>query len=114
MSRIYNHPDGTFAVENGVMLNNDDLTGSTERYSSGYWVGVTNNVVLDETQFDEAVDELIDDGHKLIGVWYDTERDVTYVDGVIHVVDLIEAIKSARATKQEAIYDIANKSEIRV
>ena len=116
MSRIYNHPDGTFAVENGVMLNgkDDELTGLTKQYSSGYWVGVTNNVVLDKFQFDEAVEELIDDGHSLIGVWYDTERDVTYVDGVIHFNDLIRAIEAARTTGQEAIYDIAHKSTIYV
>lgn len=114
MSRIYNHPDGTFAVENGVMLNNDELTGSTERYSSGYWVALTNNVVADEIQFDEAVEKLIENGEQYIGVWYDDQYDVTYVDGVEHVVDLIKAIELAREYDQEAIYDIAHKSEIRV
>jgi hypothetical protein len=116
MSRIYNHPDGTFAVEFGVLINgrDDELTGSTEQYSSGYWVAVTNNVVLDKLQFDEAIEDLIETGYKLIGVWYDKDKDVTYVDGVEHVTDLIKAIQLGREYNQDAIYDIAHKSEIYV
>ena len=106
------HPNGTFAVELGVMLNDEDVTGTTEKYRRGYWVALTHNVVTDQLQFDLTVENLIENNYDLIGVWYDDEKDVTNVDGTRHVEDLIQAVMLGRVNNQKAIWDIKHNREI--
>lgn len=109
---VFAPANGTFAVERGYLLNgkDNDLTNATPEFSVGYWVGVTNFTVDSELGFDMAVELLIEQGHKQIGIW--TSGDKIYVDGVLHIIDLIGAIKIARANNQQAIWDIAHNTEI--
>ena len=110
--------DGTYAVQEGCLIDgpHDDLTGGPG-YRSGYWVGLTNNAISYDEQIrlqkvDTTIEQLIDDGHKLIGVWYDIESDHTFIDGIAHIAELAEAESLGRKHGQKAIYDISKRETV--
>lgn len=68
---------------------------------SGYWVAV-EETTLDQVEIGETV-----------GIWTD-ENGKVWVDKVIRLSDLTNALMLGKMFKQEAIYDLTNKKEIQV
>lgn len=114
MTTTFAPDNGTFAVERGYLLNgkDNDLTRATAEFSVGYWVGTKGYTVHNELGFGMAVEILIKNNYKQIGIWTDPSSGQTYVDGVMHVEDLIHAINLGRIHNQKAIWDIAHNTEI--
>jgi hypothetical protein len=70
--------------------------------AAGYWVAV-EETTLEEVEVGETV-----------GVWTDTETNKVWVDKVIRLSDLSKALLLGKTFSQEAIYDVVNKTEIRI
>jgi hypothetical protein len=70
--------------------------------TAGYWVAV-EETTLEEVEVGETV-----------GVWTDTETNKVWVDKVIRLSDLSKALLLGKTFSQEAIYDVVNKTEIRI
>jgi hypothetical protein len=70
--------------------------------TAGYWVAV------EETTFEEV------ETGETVGVWTDTETNKVWVDKVIRLSDLSKALLLGKTFSQEAIYDVVNKTEIRI
>jgi hypothetical protein len=70
--------------------------------TAGYWVAV-EETTLEEVEVGETV-----------GVWTDTETNKVWVDKVIRLSDLSKALLLGKTFNQEAIYDVVNKTEIRI
>lgn len=49
-----------------------------------------------------------------VGYWYDTDNNTHYVDMVVHVDNLDEALELARKNNEVAIWDIQNNVEVYV
>lgn len=101
--------NGTWEVIDGKLVDTDPAI-----FDQGYWVAITNTVALDENQLDGLVLGHIENGAKFVGIWYDKDKDVTFVDETELVGDLIDAIKLGRKHHQDAIWDIAHKTEIHI
>jgi hypothetical protein len=83
--------DGTYLkTENGL---------SPINAKAGYWVGI-EETTLEETETNET-----------IGVWKD-ESGKLWIDKVVRLTDLSQAILLGKTFLQKAIYDIANNKEI--
>jgi hypothetical protein len=68
----------------------------------GYWVAV-EETTLDDVAVGESV-----------GVWTDEKNNKLWVDKVIRLSDITNAILLGKTFGQEAIYDIVNNKEVRV
>lgn len=99
--------NGTWQVIDGKLVDPDPAI-----FDQGYWVAITNDVAVGNDQVDQLTLFHIDNGAEFVGVWYDKDKDVTYVDEVKLVGDLIDAIKLGRDYQQDAIWDIVHKTEI--
>jgi hypothetical protein len=83
--------DGTYLkTENGL---------SPINAKTGYWVGI-EETTLEEIETNETV-----------GVWKD-ENGKLWIDKVVRLTDLSQAILLGKTFLQKAIYDIANNKEI--
>lgn len=85
--------NGTYLKSNGHFLR-VEATG-------GYWVA-TGETTLEETQ----------DG-ELVGVWTDAETGKTWIDKTQFVAGKMEALLTAKAYDQIAIWDNSNQTEIK-
>jgi hypothetical protein len=99
--------NGTWQVIDGKLVEPDPKI-----FDQGYWVAITNEVAVGDDQVDELTIFHVDNGVEFVGIWYDNSRDVTYVDEVKLVGDLIDAIKLGRQHSQECILDIRNNCKI--
>ena len=70
--------------------------------AAGYWVAV------EETTIEEI------EAGETVGVWTDPETNKVWVDRVIRLSDLTKALALGRMFEQKAIYDVVNKTEIRI
>ena len=70
--------------------------------TAGYWVAV-EETTLDEVEVGETV-----------GVWTDPETNKLWIDRVVRLNDLTKALALGKMFTQEAIYDVINKTEIRI
>jgi hypothetical protein len=70
--------------------------------TAGYWVAV-EETTLEEVETGETV-----------GVWTDPNTNKVWVDKVIRLSDLSKALLLGKTFSQEAIYDVVNKTEIRI
>jgi hypothetical protein len=83
--------DGTYLkTENGL---------SPINAKTGYWVGI-EETTLEEIETNET-----------IGIWKD-ENGKLWIDKVVRLTDLSQAILLAKTFLQKAIYDIANNKVI--
>jgi hypothetical protein len=92
--RIDTMENGTYQkTENGL---------SPIHATAGYWVAV-EETTLDEVEVGETV-----------GVWTDPETNKLWIDRVVRLNDLTKALALGKMFTQEAIYDVVNKTEIRI
>lgn len=89
-------PDGTF-----VQYGNSYLPIKPE---TGYWVGAGVY----------SVEEIELDGITIFGLWTDQWTNDKFIDRVVYLEDLEEAMELGRHHKELAIWDIANNKEIRL
>ena len=54
------------------------------------------------------------DGNKFFGIWIDNETSIVYLDVSIHIQELEPALNFAKINRQLAIWDCANKTEVKV
>ena len=93
-------------------------------HGSGYLVGIkeyTHAIHLNhfcietiETYAFKNKAILEHDGNKYLGIWIDKTSGIVYLDISIHIKELEQALNLARSNKQLAIWDCANKAEIKV
>ena len=88
-------------MENGTYLQTENGLVPIQA-KSGYWVA------FQETTLDEATPG------DTIGVWTDSETGKVWVDNSIHLNDLTTALTFGKMFSQKAIFDIANKKEVRI
>jgi hypothetical protein len=85
-------------IKNGTYLKTKNGL-SPINATSGYWVGI-EETTLEETETNET-----------IGIWKD-ENGRLWIDRVVRLTDLSQAILLGKTFFQKAIYDIANNKEI--
>jgi hypothetical protein len=68
----------------------------------GYWVAV------EQTKLED-----IEEG-ETVGVWTDPETKTLWLDKVVRLTDLSNALNLGRLFKQVAIFDVVNNKEIKV
>lgn len=91
---------------------------STVYKPKGYWVsddsGVTIEGYLTREGIKDALDLMEVQPYENIGVWTDTETNITYIDRSYHFYRKETAIDFGNLYNQIAIWDCANKEEIRL
>ena len=86
------------AIKDGTYIKTEN--GLTEiKAKTGYWVGI-EQTTIEDTEFNET-----------IGIWED-ENGKLWIDKVVRLTDLSQAILLGKTFLQKAIYDIANNKEI--
>lgn len=86
-------------------------TGLEDSKPYGYYVGqqVTQNCTFADI---EKVYNVAKTANQLIGYWIDGYSNEFYLDSVLYIEDLDQAIEAGSVNKQIAIWDIANEEEI--
>jgi hypothetical protein len=70
--------------------------------AAGYWVAV------EETELEE-----IEVG-ETVGVWTDPATNKLWIDRIVRLSDLTKALALGKLFSQDAIYDVINKTEIKI
>ena len=96
---------GTWEVVDGKLVDIDP-----QIIDRGYWVATTNDVATSDDDVDRLAIAHIDNGAGFVGIWWG--GDITFVDNVQLVGDLIDAITLGRLHAQESIWDIYHNHEI--
>ena len=108
--------DGTYkASVNGY--GNLELKTSVSM-GQGYWVsddtGVTIEGYLTEQGIADALQLMEAQPGEYIGIWTDTETNITYVDRSYHIMRKEVAIDLGNLYEQKAIWDCSKREEIRL
>lgn len=111
-----NLQDGTYRAESDGMGGIKITT--TVHMGKGYWVseygGVTINGELTESAVADAINILDIEAGEYVGVWTDTEDKITYIDRSHHFTKRQTALDLAKYWQQIAVWDCANREEVRV
>jgi hypothetical protein len=113
----------TMNIKDGTYRAESDGTGgikidTTVHMGKGYWVAeygcVTINGAITKSALADAIKILDIEIGEYVGVWTDTKDNVTYIDRSHHFLKRQTAFDLAKHWEQIAVWDCANREEVRV
>jgi hypothetical protein len=107
--------DGTYRAESDGM--GGIQISTSVHMGKGYWVSEYGGVEINGitvSALKDALTILDIEPMEYVGIWTDTDTNITYVDRSHHFIKKQTALDLAKHWEQLAIWDCANQDEVRV